>query len=572
MNYTLSYRDAAAHYLDIEFEADVKEVDTLLLQLPSWRPGRYELGNFAKNVQKFKVSDEDGNPLPVKKITKDCWEVETGKASMIKASYNYFAKDLNAGSTYLDPYQLYVNPVNCCIYIPDRLEQACKLKVNVPENYQLAGDLKVENDYFLFRDYDQLADTPFIASPDLQHGSYEVNGITFHLWFQGEVKPDFKRLIKDFKAFSREQLELFGGIDMEAYHFLFQITPNSMYHGVEHANSTVIALGPSYHIMNRKERYIDLLGICSHELFHAWNVKRIRPVEMWPYDFTKENYSRLGYLAEGATTWYGDLCLFRSGVITEKEFQKNIEDLLGKHFNNPGVRNLSVADSSFDTWLDGYSVGVPNRKASIYTEGALITLMLDVLIREATDSKASFDDVLQSFYHNYYQKGKAISEKDYRQVIEEVSGLDLTDFFADYVHGTDDYTEKLEACLQRLGYQVKKQPTEKQFESHLGFRYSNREVVSVFPGSPAARAGLTLDDKIISVNGISVEDELPEWLEYFKKDTLNMQVFTARQQVKEIQMEWSKELYYAQYKVELSQELSREQKKFRKAWARSSAR
>jgi predicted metalloprotease with PDZ domain len=186
---------------------------------------------------------------------------------------------------------------------------------------------------------------------------------------------------------------------------------------VEHTNSTVIALGPSYGVMNNKG-YEDLLGVSSHELFHAWNIKTIRPVEMMPYDYSRENYSRLGYVAEGVTTYYGDVMLLRSGVFTEEQYLKTFNELLEKHFNNFGRLNLSVADSSFDTWLDGYKQGVPGRKASIYTEGALCAFMLDIIIRKNSNNKRSLDDLMRLLYEEFGKKQRGYSEGEYKSAAE----------------------------------------------------------------------------------------------------------------------------------------------------------
>ena len=144
--------------------------------------------------------------------------------------------------------------------------------------------------------FNSLAESPFIASNSLQHDVYEVKGIPFHLWFQGSCTPPFEKLKKDFTAFTQEQINCFGGFNSKDYHFLFQITPYNSYHGVEHTNSTVILLGSEKNVF--EDRYVDLLGISSHELYHTWNIKSIRPAEMLPYDYTQENYSRLGYVVE----------------------------------------------------------------------------------------------------------------------------------------------------------------------------------------------------------------------------------------------------------------------------------
>src|SRR5437762_8327636 len=168
----------------------------------------------------------------------------------------------------------------------------------------------------------------------------------------------------------------------------------------------------------KEEFYVDFIGVVSHELFHVWNVKTIRPAEMTPYDYTKENYSRLGFVYEGVTTYYGDLFLVRSGVYSISQFFAELNVRIQKHFDNYGRFNLSVADSSFDTWLDGYTPGIPNRKTSIYDEGCLIALMTDLLIRRYTQNKKSLDDVMKTLYFDFAKLHHGYAEHDYTKVVE----------------------------------------------------------------------------------------------------------------------------------------------------------
>ncbi|MFB0924167.1 MAG: hypothetical protein QMB65_02605, partial [Vicingaceae bacterium] len=441
MKYIVSYQKPNNHYIDIEYIIDNVDSDRIEIQLPAWRPGRYELANFAKNVQKWEAFDIYGNTLFSKKITKDLWEVKTKGNSTIHIRYNYFSNEINAGSSYLDDKQLYVNGVNCFLYIPERMNEKCVLELNVPEDYEVASGLKeVSKHKFECADFHQLVDSPFIASNSLQHHSYIESGVKFHFWFQGQCKPDFQLLETDFRKFSKAQIEKFGDFPVNEYHFIFQILTHRTYHGVEHYNSTVISLGPSYDIMKKEGWYNELLGVCSHELYHTWNVKQIRPTEMLPYDYSKENYTELGYLDEGVTTYYGDKFLLTSGVFDWERYAKTFNQLLERHFNNFGVNNYSVAQSSFDTWLDGYVKGVPARKASIYTEGALIDFMTDVFILKNTNNEKSLNNVMKVLYTHFAKRGKGVSDEDYKTVVEEVSGVSYDEIYNDFLHGTKDYT------------------------------------------------------------------------------------------------------------------------------------
>jgi len=552
MNYTVSYQQPNTHYIDIELEMNGVEESTIQFQLPAWRPGRYELGNFAKNIQRWAAFDADGKELPSKKLTKDLWEVTTNGAETVIVKYNYFANELNAGSTFLDASQLYINGVNCFIYVPNRMDEVCELQLELPENYDVACGLKKIGKFdYEAADFHELVDCPLIASDGLKKDTYQVGETTFYLWFQGECQPDFERLKIDFIPFTEKQMELFGGFPTPEYHFLFQILPHRAYHGVEHSNSTICLLGPSYDVMRKGGMYDELLGVSSHELFHTWNVKRIRPVEMWPYNYAKENYSRLGYLSEGVTTLYGDLMLLRSGVFTEADYFTTLNQLLDRHFNNPAISNLSVADSSYDTWLDGYVAGVPNRKTSIYTEGALCTLMLDSKIREATNHQKSFDDVMRIFHEDFYQNGKGISEADYLATINKVAGVDFTKFVAQFINGTKDYTKVLKRSLAFIGLEYDSQPADAFCEAYLGFKAMDNngafQVVTVYPDSIAELAGIGVNDEVVTVNGYKAGADFNQWCEYFKNETIVLGVKQNYGAITEMYLKPTETIYYKKH-------------------------
>jgi predicted metalloprotease with PDZ domain len=554
MKYIVSYQKPNNHYIDIEYIIDNVDSDRIEIQLPAWRPGRYELANFAKNVQKWEAFDIYGNTLFSKKITKDLWEVKTKGNSTIHIRYNYFSNEINAGSSYLDDKQLYVNGVNCFLYIPERMNEKCVLELNVPEDYEVASGLKeVSKHKFECADFHQLVDSPFIASNSLKHHSYIESGVKFHFWFQGQCKPDFQLLETDFRKFSKAQIEKFGDFPVNEYHFIFQILTHRTYHGVEHYNSTVISLGPSYDIMKKEGWYNELLGVCSHELYHTWNVKQIRPTEMLPYDYSKENYTELGYLDEGVTTYYGDKFLLTSGVFDWERYAKTFNQLLERHFNNFGVNNYSVAQSSFDTWLDGYVKGVPARKASIYTEGALIAFMTDVFILKNTNNEKSLNNVMKVLYTHFAKRGKGVSDEDYKTVVEEVSGVSYDEIYNDFLHGTKDYTEAIKRSLNYIGCDLQVVPATNINESHLGFKikYENSRCLidSIFPNSIAEENGFSINDELIAINGIKINNDLTNWANYFKDTEIVFSIKRALGVIEKIKLKTTETVYFKKYSI-----------------------
>lgn len=520
INYTISFDNPSKQYisLKIEFNSTDNEHE---IQLPSWRPGRYELGNFAKNLRNFCVY-ANNNQVHAKKITKDRWKISCNKNELISIHYNYYANELNAGSTFLSDNQLYVNPVNCCIYIDGKQNEPFSLLLNIPENYKIACGLQKNGNKLIGNSFDELADSPFICSPLLKHHSYESNNTLFHIWFQGEVKPNWDKIKTDFKKFTDKQIEKFGDFPVKEYHFLIQVSPYRTYHGVEHKTSTVIHLGPSVDIFG--DVYSDLLGVSSHELYHTWNVKSIRPIEMFPYDFTKENYSELGYLCEGVTTYMGDLMLLKSGVFSIEDYLKELENQIQKHLDNDGRHNYSVADSSFDTWLDGYVPGVPGRKVSIYTEGCLITFILDVKIIKNSEGKFSYDDVMRYLYEHFYKKNKGVSKEDYKNIVEKFAGEDLSEFWTKYINGFEPLIPLLENTFFSLGLELKQIENKKISLEKIGiktiFNGTHHVIKTILSNSSAEKSTLTLEDELVAINRYEVKNEIDKWLDYFSEEKI----------------------------------------------------
>ena len=444
--------------------------------------------------------------------------------------------------------------MNCFLYVPSRINEKCELELQIPKDYEVASGLKeVSKHTFLCESFHELADCPLIASNSLQHHSYDESGVKFHLWFQGECKPDWKLLETDFRKFSVAQIEKFGDFPVNEYHFLFQILTHRTYHGVEHSNSTVISLGPSYDIMNKEGWYNELLGVSSHELYHTWNVKQIRPIEMLPYDYSKENYTELGYLDEGITTYYGDKFLLTSGVFNWKQYSKTFNQLLERHFNNFGVGNYSVAQSSFDTWLDGYVKGTPGRKSSIYTEGALIAFMTDIFILENTANKKSLNDVMKILYQEYAKEKKGVSDQNYKDIVEKVSEASYTEIHNNFLHGTENYTEQLKSSLNYIGCDLKIEPSEKYNESYLGFKVkyeSNKCLVdSIYPNSLAESKGLSINDEIIAINGIKINNDLSKWAAYFKGNEQALSVKKELGVIEKIKLIGENKIYFKTYSI-----------------------
>ena len=549
MKYIVKFNNAERHYINLELVVDTSKVNSLKMQLPAWRPGRYELGNFAKNIKDFSVLSGDGKTIPFTKKTKDLWQIECTEFTQVNVSYSYYASELNAGSTFLDNNQLYINPVNCMLYNVDDYGASFEIEFSIPSDYHLYSSLKsISKNTLYATNFEELADSPIIASNNAQSKSITLNNINFNFCFQGEINIDWNRLLQDFKLFIEYQIQLFGSFPHKDFLFLFQITPYRSYHGVEHHKSTVILLGPSYDIF--KNFYSELLGVSSHELYHVWNVKNIRPQEMAPYDFSRENYTQMGYVTEGVTTYMGDRILYESGVFSLNQYFEELQKLFQRHFHNDGRNHYSVAESSWDSWLDGYVAGAPARKVSIYVEGALISLICDAKIRKSTSYKKSLHDVMKSMYQGS-DKLSPYDKKIYKEKLESISKSSFDDVFNNLIYNTLDFSNYLESALEVFGwkYEIEKS---KNWSWQYGFKTKSTsgkvEIENVLEKSAAYNSSLVFKDQIVAVNNFYLENNLEHWLEYFKDEDVVLTINRGGR-VLELKINKRNNYQYFNYKI-----------------------
>ena len=565
IHYSISYNNPHRHLVDFELSTTTNGANKMLFQLAAWRPGRYELGNFSQNIINWQVFDENQNQLFFKKITKDLWEVKTSKIKQINIVYSFYSNQLDAGSCYLDEHQLYLNPVHCMFYIEGRMNEKYQIKFNIPKNYKIATSMKRDGDILSVKSYDLLAESPIICSKSIQHECYYVDNIPFHLWFQGECNINWRKLKEDFTSFTKSQIKHFGKFPVNEYHFLFQITPYKSYHGVEHTKNTVILLGPGQDLMTK--RYEDLLGVCSHELYHTWNIKAIRPVEMYPYDYTKENYFKTGFVAEGVTTYMGDLMLYNSGVFNWSEFIKTQNQNLERHLTNYGRFNLSVADSGFDNWLDGYKLGAPNRKVSIYPDGALCMLMIDLEIIKNTNGKKSLHSVMKKLYMDYALKEKGYSEDDFKKICLDFGGLSVLKIFENHIYGTKDYIPTIKKSLSVIGMKLKMKKNPNLLAQYLGIigviENGNIVIKKVEPNSIADKNHIAPEDLIILINGKKINKNVSKQL---KSSNENITLKIKKKfSTKDIKIKTGN--YYKLLEIVKKQNATKKQLLLRKIWA-----
>ncbi|WP_242929399.1 M61 family metallopeptidase [Pontibacter vulgaris] len=567
IHYHVSYTNPLSHYLTITITIPDNKATELYLQLPAWRPGRYELQHFAQKIRDVKAT-ANGGSITIEKVTKDRWLVQTGSAESITVTYTFYARQMDAGGSWLDEEQLYLNPINCMMAVADREHETCELALQIPENWQIACGLKKTANYTLeASNYEQLVDSPLIASGNLKHEAFELQGTQFHIWIQGDCKPDWQKIIHDFKAFTEEQLQVFGDFPATEYHYLNQILPYRTYHGVEHSNSTVITLGPGELLME-PSLYKEFIGVSSHELFHTWNIKKIRPKEMLPYNLKQENYFRTGYVAEGITTYYGDYMLARSGVFTTEQYFAELNTTLQRYFTDYGHQHLSLADSSFDLWLDGYKPSIPDRKVSIYVKGALTALLLDLQLRRETKNQASLDTVLKKLWEDFGKRTIGYTAQDYERIVELAAGKSLGLYFDNFIKGNAPIEQALDEALYFVGCSLKNEDNLLHYEAKYGFKISAEQsikVTAIAPDSPAS-AALSIDDELVALDGRKLEQNLQHLLAQSDlQQPVTLTLFRDKQ-LRQVTLQASRKHFYPKYKITKRSDASETEKQHFKLW------
>lgn len=387
MHYHIKRRAPLSQFIEITLHIQALQGEMFHFQMASWRPGRYELANYAQNVRNFSASIH-GNPTAAQKISKDCWEIIPAETGELIIQYEYFCNQLDAGGCWSDDQQLYLNFSNCTFAIPEKVNESIHLTLDIPTSFKIACALPLVGNKLIANNYQELMDSPLIASATIQKFSFTLEPTEFHVWIQGEIFFDIQQFLQTIKSFSEIQIKSFGEFPTAAYHFLFQILPFKHYHGVEHKHSTVITFGPDESL--QEANYMqELIGVSAHELYHAWNVCRIRPIGLCPYDLSKEVYLSEGLVLEGITTYMGDLLLMKSSFFSLPQYLQELRLQIQKETESFGWRNQSIVESSWDLWLDGYKSGIPHKKVNIYNRGSLISLCLDICLIQQGSSLQS---------------------------------------------------------------------------------------------------------------------------------------------------------------------------------------
>lgn len=514
LNFTIRQKNPASHYINVNLQIQNVHQKKLILLLPRWRPGRYELGNFSKNVQNFRAFDSKGKNLLVIKPNSYTWEIFNDNLDKtITIEYNYYANEYNAGACFANEDILYFNPVHLLMTaasVNDSSEIQYSIFIDVPKHYKIITSLKTQKNKIISRNYDELVDSPIIATPYVKTFSYKIDDYQFyvHTIDLHEHYLDEKKAKQDFVLFTQQILKFWGTAPFNEYHFIIHLLPYPYYHGVEHLKNTVIVLGPNYQVMNKL--YDELLGVSSHELFHSWNIKTIRPKQMFPYNYYTENYSELGFIYEGFTTYYGDKLLWQSGVFSTEQFFRCINERLNRHYLNGGKFSQSLINSSIDTWVDGYAHHAPHKKVSIYDEGCILAMMMDMYLIWKTNKRKALRDVCLKLYDNQINNHAPYTLETFiRDFLEFTKDKADMAFFDSTLFFPNDYIPWFEKIIDSFGLRLQYTESDNWWEKLFGFKITEQNdkyfVSQILIDSPAY-SQLSLNDEIISINNLPAKD------------------------------------------------------------------
>lgn len=521
MKYTVSFPQPQKHLISVAFVFECKEINPVKIQLPVWRPGRYELQQYAKNIIDFVVKDAKNNAIKFKNIEQNTWEIYPTEKGEMHVQYVYFAKQIDAGGSWLTTQLIYLNFINFLVYVIDyQADTEIEIKLNMPDDYQISCALPIqknEQSCLIFaKNYLELADSPLFASEKIQCIEIEWENTQFCLNFWGNIKLDEQKIATDFASFIAEQIRFFGDFPEKKYVFQFLIPPFYVYHGVEHRASTLIMLGPSADF-EKDYFYKNLLGISSHELFHAWNICKIRPKNLLPYDLSKPQYFMEGFVAEGVTTYYGDLMLLRSSVWSFEEYSIEFSANIQNHLHNSAKNKATFLDTEIGLWIDGYKKSQPFRKISIYDKGAIAAFILDIKIRMHTENQASLDDVMQDLWHNFGKKNRGYTYKNYIEIAEKICGHSLKKYVDEIITGAINLENYIAACFDYLGLSLHFYPSQNTLQNHFGIKLDAKFCVIDLAVSSPSDKHLDIDDKIQTINNQSIT---PQLLLQFQSDQM----------------------------------------------------
>lgn len=534
--YSIVGHDLAAHLFHVTLTVEAPAPDGQIFALPAWIPGSYMIREFSRNIVRIRA-ESNGEPVALTKLDKHSWQAAPQKDALrdgpapLTLHYEVYAWDLSVRAAHLDQNHAFFNGTSVFLRVlgqedlphvvdiqrpGDEAAQTWRVATSLPE-------LKAKRYGFgtyIAANYDELIDHP-VEQGDFALATFKAHGIPHDIVISGRVPNlDLARLSADLKKICETQIAFFEPkskqAPMKRYVFM-TLAVGDGYGGLEHRASTALICAradlPSTTATSKdiSDGYLQYLGLCSHEYFHTWNVKRIKPAVFAPYNLQVENYSPLLWLFEGFTSYYDDLMLVRAGVIAEPAYFKLLGKTIGSVLRGSGRTKQSVADSSFDAWGKYYrqDENAPNAIISYYTKGSLIGLALDLSIRAKTGGKKSLDDVMRALWQRYGRDfyngaGRGITPAEVEALFDEIGGARFKPFFDKYIRGTEDLP--LAKMLAPFGvkYSDERKSTKPSLDANIGRDGNDCKLSSVHENGAAHLAGLSAGDLLVAIDGLRV--------------------------------------------------------------------
>jgi len=571
IRYTLSFPAPQTHYMDVSASVPTERRPEVELMMAVWTPGSYLVREYERNVEAVTAAAADGRALAVVKSDKNRWRITTGGAASVTVKYRVYAREMSVRTNWVEAGFALVNGAPTFLTLADRTPRAHEVVITPATGWartmtslpEMAGGAH----RYRAPDFDTLADSPIVIGNPAVH-EFTVDGKKHYLVNEGEGGVfDGARAAKDLEAIVREYRRMWGFLPYEKYLFLNLLTESGG--GLEHKNSTVLMA--SRWTTRTRRSYNNWLDLASHEFFHAWNVKRLRPVELGPFDYENEVHTKNLWIAEGVTEYYAALTVHRAGLMTREEYLDTVSDNIEELQTTPGRLVQSAEMASFDAWIKYYrpDENSINTAVSYYTKGAVVGLLLDARVRKATNGAKSLDDVMKAAYEKYSGM-RGYTADEFRGVAEQVAGTSLKAFWDSAVSGTDelDYKEALDTL--GLRFRSVSVPADRPGRAWLGIGTRNDAgrlvVTQVRRDTPALAAGLNVDDEILAIDDYRVRaDRLDNRLEQYRPGDKVVLLVARREQLLRLELTFGTEPARA-WRLEVNPSATEAQQSSRGRW------
>lgn len=549
IHYDVRFDTPQSHLFELECRIAHPAAEGQRLSLPAWLPGSYLVRDFARHIVSINASS-DGQEVELRKVDKSTWVAAPCKHPLV-IRYQVYAYDLSVRTAYLDHTRAYFNGSSLFLQVAGQEQEHCSVEIHHPgkayAGWTIATTLPARktnsNGFGLYEasDYQALIDYP-VEIGTLAIAEFKAMGVPHRLVVSGRHEADLKAISRDLKKICEHHIRFFGEAPFKRYDFLLYAAAENQYGGLEHSDSTSLICPRSWlpvkHEQHDRQQYQDFLGLCSHEYFHAWHVKRIRPSAFANLDLSREAYTRLLWVFEGFTAYYDTLALVRSGLMSEQEYLAALSKDLTRYLRTPGRRVQPLEESSFDTWIKLYKPdeNTPNSQVSYYLKGSLVALAIDLSLRL---KGRSLDDVMLALWKNF-KHGMLVDEGSMQELIRETCGDRLASLFRDCVQDCED--PPLEKLLSKFGirYTAPKTGDADLVRQWLGLQLANDDtrISHVFSGSAAEQAGLAAGDVLVAQDKLKasakgLKQQLkrgrnPIGLHFFRRDELMTTVIKPR--------------------------------------------